>query len=56
MATVKLRYSAPSNITFHGVIDTRIEREDWREMTWREQDDVTAQLLFNLVDIDEVDE
>ena len=54
--TVKLRYSAASNISFHGKYDTGITREDWDEMSWSERDDVITDALYYLVDIDWVDE
>ncbi len=54
--TVKLRYGAWSNITFHGVIDTEVEREDWEEMTMQEQNDVMSEALFRIVDVDVIDD
>lgn len=57
MGTVKLRYDADSNISFHGTYDTGIEREDWDEMSWSEKDDVMTDAVHYLVNIyeDEVD-
>lgn len=51
MSTVKLRYSAMSNITFHGVIDTRVSWEEWRGMDHRQQGEIMTEALFDLVDI-----
>ena len=56
MTTVKLRYSASSNITFHGEIDTQIERQEWEEMSQKEQDEIISDVLFELIDIGEVPE
>lgn len=49
--TVKLHYSAPGNITFHGEIDTGITHEEWAEMSGEERDEVVTEELFALVDI-----
>lgn len=54
--TVKLRYDAASNISFHGVYDTGIERDEWDEMSGAEQDDVMTDALHYLVDIYVVDD
>jgi hypothetical protein len=56
MGTVKFRYGSWNNITFHGTVDSGIEREDWEEMNMVEQNEVMAELLFGLVDMDEIDE
>lgn len=56
MATVKLRYDSSSNITFHGEVDTGIEREEWEEMTENMKIDAISEELFNLVDIYEIEE
>jgi hypothetical protein len=52
--TVKFRYGSWNNITFHGVLDSGVEREDWEEMTMVEQNEVMSELLFGLVDMDEL--
>jgi len=49
--TVKLHYAAASNITFHGQYDTGISQEEWDEMSYEEQDAVTTQALYDLVEI-----
>ncbi len=52
--TVKFRYSASSNASFYGEIDTNITREKWNTMSEQERVDVLTEELFNLVDISEV--
>lgn len=54
--TVKLKYDSASNISFHGTIDTKIEREEWDEMSGWEQDAVVDEHLRNLVDMWVVDD
>jgi hypothetical protein len=49
--TVVLNYSAMSNITFHGEVDTGIPRSEWDEMDMVEQDQEMARILFDLVEI-----
>lgn len=49
--TVKLRYDADSNISFRGLYDTGIEREDWDAMSWSEKDDVITDAVYYLVNI-----
>lgn len=56
MSTVKLNYSAMSNITFHGVIDSGVDWEDWRDMDHQQRYKVCADALFDLVDIDAEDD
>lgn len=51
--TIKIRYSAPSNITFHGCMDTGILESDWAQMTSEEQDWVVLEELCNLLDLSE---
>jgi hypothetical protein len=51
MGTVKFGYAAASNISFRGVRDSGVAREDWDEMTGPEQDEVLADVLFDLVEI-----
>ena len=52
MSTVKLKYSAMSNITFHGEIDSHVEWDEWREMDHSQRVEILAEALFELVDID----
>lgn len=54
--TVILRYSSWENITFHGEWDTEIPIEEWKEMDQEEQDAFITDYLFNLVDVEVVDE
>lgn len=54
--TIKLRYGAASNITFHGTIETNITVSEWNEMTNDEQEQVTTNALYELVDIWDVTE
>lgn len=56
MATVKFRYSASSNISFHGEIDSEIEREDWDAMSEKERQEVFTETVFELVEISEVED
>lgn len=51
MPKVRIRYSSSSNISFRGVIETHMEREDFDEMTPSEQDLFVVEELNNLVDI-----
>lgn len=55
MPTVKFRYSAPSNISFKGQIDSRVEEEDWEEMSNAEREQVESDLLHKLIDLIQVD-
>ena len=54
--TVRFGYSAPSNITFKGTYDTRISYEEWAEMTEKEQGEVMADAVYELVEIFELGE
>jgi hypothetical protein len=49
--TVKLGYSSSSNISFQGQIDTMIPREEWDEMSEKEQDEIIQESVNELVDI-----
>jgi hypothetical protein len=49
--TIKLTYSAPSNITFHGEIDTGISPQDWAEMSQENQNEVIQEYVNELVNI-----
>lgn len=49
--TIKITYSAPSNITFRGEIDTDISREEWAEMSQKEQAEVIDDRIGELLDI-----
>lgn len=48
--TIKIRYSAFSNITFKGELDTGIPVTEWIRMSELTKDNVLAEELFNLVD------
>lgn len=48
---MKFRYAAASNISFKGVVEEDITREEWAEMTWEEQDYVLSEITFNLVEV-----
>ena len=52
MSTVKLKYSAMSNITFHGEINSHYTWEEWRELDDHQRREVLTDALFALVDID----
>lgn len=52
MATVKFRYSSWQNISFKGLIDSGVDREDWNEMTDQEQRDVEYEVMNRLVDLE----
>jgi hypothetical protein len=56
MATVKLGYDSSSNISFSGVLDTGIEREDWDAMTPAERTEIMTDRLWELVDMYEADD
>lgn len=49
--TIKLAYSAPSNINFRGEIDTEIPAEDWQEMSPDEQASVIDDCVGELIEI-----
>lgn len=53
--TVKFSYSSSRNISFHGWVDSGYTWDDWNEMTEDEQNEITAQALWELVDIDVID-
>lgn len=48
---VKFGYASSKNITFHGTVDTEIDREDWDEMSWEEQAAVEFEILNDLVEL-----
>lgn len=54
--TVKYRYSAPSNISFHGEIDSGFTRQELDELLDHERREVEAQMLFGLVDLYPIDD
>lgn len=56
MPNVKFRYSAASNISFKGTVDSGIDWEDWKEMKGREQEEVEGSVLRNLIDLEQIDE
>lgn len=49
--TVKIHYSASSNLSFHGEIDTEIPREKWKKMTDAERDAAVDEEIYNLIDV-----
>lgn len=49
--TIKFGYSASSNITFRGEIDTGITREEWEAMSKKEQEQELDEAIYGLVDI-----
>lgn len=49
--TVRFGYSASSNISFHGEIETGITREDWEAMSEAERDREMDEAIYGLVDI-----
>lgn len=53
MATVKLKYSSNTNITFHGVVDTGIERDDWNAMEEATRTGIVSDAVWDLIEIDE---
>lgn len=53
--TVKMHYSAFSNISYHGEWDTCIDRQDWNEMSDTEKQEVIIQLVFEDIDVSEVE-
>lgn len=53
---VLLGYGSSRNISFRGEIETGYTRAEWATMDEDERDEVTAELLANLVDYWVVDE
>jgi hypothetical protein len=49
--TVKLGYTAFSNISYEGEWDTGISREEWDEMTDNEREEEITQIVFNDIDV-----
>jgi hypothetical protein len=47
--TLKFRYEAASNITFEGVVDSGLSREEWETMTISDQTQHLTDALFELV-------
>lgn len=56
MATVKFEYESSHNISFKGVVDSGIEREDWDVMSQKDRGEVMTQQLWELVDMYEADD
>lgn len=50
MSTVKVRLQSPLNISFNHLEDTGIEREEWDEMSEKEQDQVIEAIVWENVD------
>lgn len=44
---VVFRYASSKNITFRGEIDSGISREDWAEMSQKEQDEAIEQVVWD---------
>lgn len=49
--TIKITYSAPSNITFRGEIDTEISVDEWKGMSAEEQASVVDDCIGELLDV-----
>lgn len=49
--TVKLGYASPVNISMRGEVDTGYAREDWDEMSEKEQDEVMNDAVWELVEL-----
>lgn len=56
MATVKIGYSAFSNISFRGIWDTGIERAEWDEMPEKEHNEIFNEILNELITIEVIPE
>lgn len=54
--TIKLRYSALSNITFHGEIDTDIPVSEWKAMSSQDQAEVIEEAIGEIIEIGVVGE
>jgi len=48
---VKFRYASSANITFHGEIDSGYTREDWAEMSDKDQTEAMTEALWELVEM-----
>jgi hypothetical protein len=44
------------NVTFHGVIDSKIDRAEWEEMDQDARIELENQLLWELVDLSPIDD
>lgn len=53
---VEVEYSSSSNISFHGKDSLGITWGDWREMSEKDRDDAVNEWLYNLVDVNVVDD
>jgi len=49
--TVKITYSAPSNITFHGEVDTGMTKEEWAEAGQEGQAEIIDATIADLLDV-----
>lgn len=54
--TVRLGYSSSSNISFSGTLDTGVTRADWDEMSEKDRADTRDELLYELVDLFELED
>lgn len=54
--TVKLGYSSSANVSFQGELDTGFIREEWNEMEDDEKGGVISEIIFELVDVWEIEE
>lgn len=54
--TVKLRYSSPKNISFHGEMDLNIPVEDWAEMSEAERNRAIDDVIYEIIDVSVVGE
>lgn len=53
--TVKVGYASSKNINFTGTVDTGYDRETWDDMDDKEKDEVFNDLVWDLVEIYELD-
>lgn len=54
--TVRLGYASSSNISFSGTLDTGVTRADWDEMSEKDRADTRDELLYELVDLFELED
>ncbi len=44
-------YSASSNISFRGTVETEIDLVDWKEMSSEEQNQIMDEVVYDLIDV-----
>lgn len=54
--TVRFGYSSYTNISFWGTLDTGIPRSEWDEMSAKNQNQVTDELIYDLVELFELND